>query len=254
MKTSIQVSLILVLATIAGQVGATSASVCGTAYAIDSGVVEYEELHFGFDEGRLIEYRDIEGQLIATNRIDYTDRIGAPEYRQQDLRHDRELAVRWQDDQLMLFRDDRTKVVDTSEPIVIGAGFDQFVLDVWPRLIGGERIEFDFPLPNRLRILRLAIEQVDAKRSKIDDLDKDWVSLRIAPASRVFRLFVDSIDLAYDKQKRRLRIYRGLSNISAAKGGGLAVTIAYAYSDELAREEACSATVAATERPAVIAF
>jgi hypothetical protein len=58
------------------------------------------------------------------------------------------------------------------------------------------------------------------------------VRVRVEIDSWVLRLFAGSLDVEYDRASRRLLRYRGLSNLTDARGDNPEVEITYAYPEE----------------------
>lgn len=197
-------------------------AVQGVARLVDSGEEVYVEQHFIDSRSHRIEYRDAAGQLIAENLLDYSRSSAAPDFRQRDLRFGTVLGGRWNAGAYELFDSDDARPVEPDAPLVASSGFDRFVRENWDSLAAGERIDIDFAVPARLDTLRLRIERA----ASIDGDGFTW--FRITAASGLLRLILDPIELAYDGD-RRLRVYRGLSNLDSADRKSQHVEIRYRY-------------------------
>ncbi len=220
--------LVALLGVLAAAPSVAAITVVGDARRIDGGELVYRELHIESAERREVQYVDPEGRLISFNRLAPGPRPSAPSFLQYDLRFDRCQAVAWRGDLLQFSHSGRVRAREPRPPVVISTGFDTFVRENLDRLAAGESLEFDFPLPSRLDLARLEIERIGRDETGIDEPSADWTLLRIEPASGLLALFVKPIDLAYD-DAGRLRVYHGLSNLSAPEGGPLQVRIDYRY-------------------------
>ncbi len=203
--------------------------VVGRAYDVSGERFLYLERHRWRGQEHLVQFFDPDGELIAENRLRYERASSEPAHDQIDHRSGRREGARWDGDRLYLFRDERERRVEPGEPLVISSGFEPFVRSHWSELTSGESLRFDFAVAGSLRTLGLAARSLPQADCQLE-LEDGWVCFRVEAASRLFRWLSDPIDLAYDEQ-RRLRTYRGLSNLRDERGDSLSVLIRYEYRD-----------------------
>ncbi len=187
----------------------------------------YTERHLIDGDHHEVEYRDADGELFATSRLDYGFGDTQPAYQQRDLRSDEREGARWRQGALVLFHADRggerEKVVATPpQPLVLSSGFDHFVRDHWQALQRGDAVPFHFAVPTRLMLVELRVCRVDA-----DDAPAGGLALRADPISPLWRLVTKPIDLFYDADRRLLR-YRGISNLELGENSPW-VEVTYRY-------------------------
>lgn len=187
----------------------------GTAVSIDDGRVLYTEYHQWHDAWHRSEYRAPNGVLLAVNELDYSPGKSQPAFVQTDEVNGTKRGARWDGSTLTLFHDNRSEVVDYREPLVISSGFNNFVLEHWSALVGNDTLTVEFAVPERLMLVNLNVQRIEPARSHIADRNADWIYLRVKPTNTVLSWFIKPVDLAYSAD-RRLRIYRGSSNLELA--------------------------------------
>lgn len=205
----------------------------GEARNATGGELLYREYHLASPEEpvHVVEYREPGGRLFASKTLHPGGSAFAPGFIQLDLRSGELLSARWQESALQLGRraDEgatmHRRVVETPDtaPLVIDAGFDQFVRQQWDTLRNGTTVRFDFALPARLGLVSLQARSVPC------DGDPGMACFRIAPANSLLRLVVEPIELAYTTSDRRLARFRGIGNIGAGEGDPDVVSITYSY-------------------------
>lgn len=187
----------------------------GTAVSIDDGQVLYTEYHQWRGAWHRAEYRASDGKLLAVNELDYSPGKSQPAFVQTDEITGARRGARWAGDTLTLFHDGRSEVVDYREPLVISSGFNNFVLEHWNDLIDNTALTVEFAVPERLMLVNLKVQRIEPLQSHIAERHADWIYLRVKPASIILNWLVKPVDLAYNPD-RRLRIYRGSSNLEIA--------------------------------------
>lgn len=209
----------------------SSAQVIGEAFDPSGNELRYREYHY-YSEGGLshkVNYRDPSDNLIVTKSIDYRTGLITPEYRQVNQTLQQDISVSWQDDNLKLelgsdSQPIKSELLETKSPLVIDAGFDNFIRENWARLTSGEVLNFYFPLAKRSTLANLRVKQANC--SYETDTDTCF-SLEVS--NWFLRLLVDPIELGYAYNTKELMRYRGLSNIEDDKGEGMVVDIRYQY-------------------------
>lgn len=204
--------------------------VVGEAYQLNGEQLLYRELHsYGADGQRhQVEYRDVDGRLIAKKILNYGRGAATPEFTQWDYRNDRETSVYWADNGFVLSRiQDQQRLFKQFEPrspLVLDAGFDAFIRSHWSELTTGQVMTFHFPLLKNARLVELRVRRSECSYSA---LDQQCFKLQLS--NRLLRLLTEPIELGYDPKRKLLLRYRGLSNIEDEKGKGLPVDIRYRY-------------------------
>ncbi|WP_157960430.1 hypothetical protein [Marinimicrobium alkaliphilum] len=199
----------------------------------------YRERYTGINEEgeRRVNYYDPDGERIAEKTLYYEEDPAKPGFRIVDKRDGSELGALWEEggERLVLLRSGRNnlreKPVRPDSPLVIDAGFDDYVQANWSVLEEGQTLRFYFAFPNRLSTVMLRAEQILPEDSPLYQPDEPWRYFEIQVANRLMAMFADNIYLAYDQETRRLMVYQGRSNIASDDGGTWDVRIFYTYSE-----------------------
>jgi hypothetical protein len=190
------------------------------AVDLDDGRLLYVEYHAERScDGRLLDsrvvYVDAAGDTMSTKSLDFRPGLITPSVVLEDGRtRYREGAV-VQPDSLVLFRqvdgeeEERTSL-ELDGPAAVDAGFDHAVRRYWERLVTGERVTFDFAVPDKLRTFGFRIRRLEPP--------SDRLRLRIEPSLFLLRWIAPHIDLTYDVDSRHLLSYRGISNVRDRDG------------------------------------
>ena len=218
-------------------------TVIGDAYTLDGDSLLYQEFHYYSADGldHRVVYKSPSEQKIAVKTIDYRYGSTTPAFLQQDKVNRERINVGWADNKLLMtyaVDDDEQsleKSLSISKPLVIDAGFDNFIRDNWQVLTSGKRVDFYFPAPTRLSLVRLMVKKSPCSYSTADD-----VCFRVNSSNWFIRLLLDSIELGYNASDQRLSRFRGLGNISDASGNSLRVDIRYRYQVSCDNESDCS--------------
>lgn len=213
----------------------------GDAYELNGEQLLYRETHCVDPSGQLrdVIYEDGQGELMASKRVDYSSGRTTPSFVQDNLYSSERVEVRLDDGKLTMAildagSSEPKKLISEQPsdklPIVIDAGFDEFVRSHWDELVEGEDKRFQFPFAARSSLVELRIRRFGCSY----DTDTDQC-FRLELSNFLLRMLVAPIELGYDADTRRLTRYRGLSNIGDADGNGLVVDIQYRYRDLPAR-------------------
>jgi hypothetical protein len=190
------------------------------------------------DEVEVI-YSNETGKLLARKLLDYRSGPTTPSFVQQNFYSSEVIEVGLLDGQVTMkvldaVSSEPKKVSSTQTddrlPVVIDAGFDEFVRSHWNSLVSGEKKRFLFPFAERDSLVELRIRP--AACSYPSETDQCF---KLEIANWFVRMLVKPIELGYDPELRRLTRYRGLSNIGDGSGNGLVVDIRYDYQDEPAQ-------------------
>lgn len=218
--------------------------VVGEAHDLESDELLYREIYCanGNPDEMEVIYRDEAGGLIARKVLDYGSGATTPSFVQRNLYSSEIIEVELQDSKVSMTVLDavnsepkRTSSTQTDGklPVVIDAGFDEFVRDHWDSLVAGEKKRFLFPFAERDSLVELRIKPASCNYATETDQ-----CFKLELSNWFVRMLVKPIELGYDPVLRRLTRYRGLSNIGDGKGNGLVVDIRYDYRDVPAH--ACS--------------
>ena len=214
-----------------------SVRVVGAAFDLDSTAPLYTETHCVSDNALThdVLYRDMEQELIAHKVLNYSSGPLTPSFVQHNFYSQEVIAVELRQDQLIMTvkaagnpepQEFLFPVSQASMPIVIDAGFDNFVTQNWNALVGGQSKQFQFPFAARESLVDLRVKA--ARCSYSNETDQCFI-LRLD--NWLIGRLVSSIELGYDPVLKRLTRFRGLSNIGDAKGAGQSDDIRYRYED-----------------------
>ena len=214
-----------------------SVRVVGAAFDLDSTAPLYTETHCVSDNALThdVLYRDMEQELIAHKVLNYSSGPLTPSFVQHNFYSQEVIAVELRQDQLIMTvkaagnpepHEFLFPVSQASMPIVIDAGFDNFVTQNWNALVGGQSKQFQFPFAARESLVDLRIKA--GRCSYSNETDQCFI-LRLD--NWLIGRLVSSIELGYDPILKRLTRFRGLSNIGDAEGAGQSVDIRYRYED-----------------------
>lgn len=211
----------------------------GDAFDLKTNTLLYSETHCGSGDGVVQEvfYRAVDRQLIAHKLLRYGSSATAPSFEQRNY-YSREVISVESEPNLISMSVSEMGRADSesgemvavkpkaSMPVVIDAGFDNFVKNNWDKLQASESQTFQFPLATREILVEL---RISGKDCSYETATETCFSLEID--NWLLRLLSDPIELGYDTNLRRLSRYRGLSNIGDGAGVGLVVDLRYRYPD-----------------------
>ncbi|MDH3389273.1 MAG: hypothetical protein OEN02_15370 [Gammaproteobacteria bacterium] len=214
-----------------------TAQTIGEAYDLKSDKLLYRETHCvdGDSSKREVIYQSGDGALIARKALDYSSGPTTPSFVQDNLYSREKIEVSLKQGKVTMAVFDEgnpepkkstSTEPDGRVPVVIDAGFDEFVRENWDSLVAGETRSFMFPFAARSSLMELRIRSSACSYETTTDQ-----CFRLELSNWFFRMVADPIELGYDSGPRRLTRYRGLSNIGDENGNGLVVDIRYGYQD-----------------------
>jgi len=206
-----RLSLLLALAALTGAPAwSATNTVTGWATDLEDAGESYRELHYCTANGARcsIEYRGQAGELLAEKQLDYSASLQAPAMEMEDYRHD------------LVLRSNH----DPKQPVVVDAGFDNYVRTQWDELEQGLPVRFPLLLAGRDK----PIDMVATQRED-PQCSEDQLCLRVRIDSWLLSRVVAPIDLDYSRKDRRLQRYRGISNLRDSEGDTRMVEIRYEY-------------------------
>ena len=233
-----KIYLTIVLLAISGHqtvlAGTLPTYVVGNAYELDGSNLLYTETHCKINNrASEVFYQSGDGKLIAHKALDYQSGSYTPSFVQHNLQSKEKVKVSFDEQSVFMSmtgpddseQEDKHSVTDTArKPVVIDAGFDQFVRRNWDSLVSGKSMEFQFPLASRSTMISLQISPSSCRYETETDQ-----CFTLEAASWMFRLLSSPIELGYDEKLVRLTRFRGLSNINDENGNGLIVDIKYQH-------------------------
>lgn len=208
--------------------------VVGNAFELNGSELLYTETHCKINNrASEVFYQSDDGKLIAHKALDYQSGSYTPSFVQYNLQSNEKVKVSFDEQSVLMSmtgpddneRQEKHSVTDTGrKPVVIDAGFDQFVRRNWDELVSGKSMEFQFPLASRSTMITLQIAPSTCQYETETDQ-----CFTLEAASWLFRMLSSPIELGYDSKLVRLNRFRGLSNINDKNGDGLIVDIKYRY-------------------------
>lgn len=200
----------------------------GIAVDLETGALRYRERHWLFyDTTRLIDrrvrYLCPDGQAFGEKRVDYTTSAFAPTFALFDARTGHREGLRKRDSRFEVFsqvnRDEPEEVqpITRSDALVADAGFDEFLIDRWSTLAGGDAVKFDFLVPSEGKAIGFKVKPVQEQGAPV-------VIARLSLGAW-WGFLAPSLDAHYDRRTKRLLRYEGLSNLRDAEGENYAVRI-----------------------------
>lgn len=216
--------------------------VVGNAYELDGSDLLYTETHCKINNrASEVFYQSSDGKLIAHKALDYQSGSYTPSFVQHNLQSNEKVQVSFDEQSVLMSikgandkeQQDKHSITDiSSKPVVIDAGFDQFVRRNWDELVAGKSMQFQFPLASRSTMISLQIAPSSCQYETETDQ-----CFTLEASSWFFRMLSSPIELGYDAKLVRLNRFRGLSNINDENGNGLIVDIKYRYPETVG--EAC---------------
>jgi hypothetical protein len=221
--------LCLLLANAAGAAGTLESTYMGEARD-KGGALIYTEHHVvSSSDGRttrsLTQYRAGDGRLIATLSSDYSRSVAMPTYVFEDLRRNYREGLRWEAGEHIIFKQEgdapekRARLEDDTR-VFSCQGWHYYLVNNLD-LLEKERITLNLVLPSDLRAYPFVVKKLHS--------DEAQVSAELSLRNRFLRHFAPKLFLKYDREKKRLLEFQGVSNILSAEGDRQEVTIRYFY-------------------------
>lgn len=203
----------------------------GRAYDVSSGQLKYIERHVGHKRPDNIylwletNYFDRDGNKIAKKQSDFKNNLYVPDTYFEDLRLKTKEKSKLDIQTNRLFiennlnnKTDEGKIA-VSANYVSGQGFHNFIVSNFNNLRNAP-FEFEFISLPKIQNYRFLIQAQD----RLNDVQ---FSLKLK--SLLLRAFVDPILLKYDRHKKSLLSYEGLSNLNDINNKTQNVRIIYNY-------------------------
>jgi len=203
------------------------------AEAFHDGKLVYLENHdFELEGDKIIKstthYKDKNGKILAIFKNDYSKSLNAPENEMDDLFHKKKSGVRYLNGKLLMFsheygkKEESKAVKEYKGKLTVGGqGLHYYLVTHLEEVIKKGKLELKFLIPGRL-------DEYDFYL-KVTKTEPTLVSFEIEIDNWFLRLFAPKLKLLYDRQKKRLLQYEGLSNLKNEKGDMMNVQIKYKY-------------------------
>ena len=227
---------VITLATVPGAYAIENKGlVIGEAYDLKSDEFLYREVYCANSNPHEMEviYRNAEDRVLARKLLDYSSGSTTPSFVQQNFYSSEIIEVDLKAGNVTMSvldannsepKKTSSAQTDGSLPVVIDAGFDQFIRENWDGLLAGEKKPFLFPFVERDSLVELRI-----RKSACSYSSETHQCFKLELSNWFVRMLVSPIELGYDPEMQRLMRYRGLSNIGDGKGNGSIVDIRYDY-------------------------
>jgi len=175
---------------------------------------------------RHVKYYSAQGELIAQKFNDYSSGLTTPSFNLVDLRDQySEAATLTENGWQLSQRKNGTEKMDVIEasryPLIVDAGFDEFVREHWQTLMAGNTMSFSFAAPARQDTVAFRLKPVEQSEQQLT------VEMRLK--SRMLSWLMAPIVLTYDLNDQKLLSYRGVTNIRDQQGQAHTALILYHY-------------------------
>lgn len=201
------------------------------------GEVVYTEKHKAtFKEDRVQDsvtlYYSPKGELIGELKSDYSKNIYLPDYTFQDLRSGMFHDVKLEEDKLKVSAKktkdapEEKEQFEVKDNMISGQGFHYFIREHLNSFVQNKNKDVKFVMPGLLDYFSFNI-WADRKPSSEDPI----VHLKMSVNSVILKLFVSTVKMQYDKVKKHLLSYDGVSNLLSQDGKNQDVVITYKYNN-----------------------
>ncbi len=169
-----------------------------------------------------------DGELLGDLISDLTTDRYCPAHTYRDLRTKRESGLSYiSKDLAKVYRIKSTEPKKEAELKLNGERICAqaalfYIPDHWTRLIASLTEHVRFVVPGKLDHFGFRIKDIDHP-------NRELITFRIDFDNWLFRLFAPSIEVDFDRKERRLREYRGASNILGPNDKVFEVVITYKY-------------------------
>lgn len=196
----------------------------------DAGALVYTETHqVSLNSGRrsesVTDYRAPDGALLATLRSDYSRSLFLPTYVFEDFRRNYREGLRWQEGRYVIFYQqgaspERTALLEDGKSLFSCQGWHYYLLDNLG-VLEQQGFILNLVLPSELRPMPFSVRPLSS--------DEAQVSAELHLGHWFLRHFAPTLRLSYDKRKRQLTEFHGVSNILDQSGRRQVLTIRYRF-------------------------
>ena len=192
----------------------------GYGYDLKSDEFRYTEHHTQtLEDGKVVDwqvkYRTPNGELLAEKWLKPGANPAVPEYELSVKTNGYVEGIRRIDDNTIELKRQKagedsadTKTISHDASACADSGFDAYLRQNWDRALSGKKLKFDFIAAGRLA-------DYGFKAKRIDDTTfegKPAVRFEVSLAS-FLGVFIDSLELTYDPDSKKLLEYRGIGNM-----------------------------------------
>jgi hypothetical protein len=221
----------------------TNKNFIGYAYDIKTNNLLYTEHHtYQTAYAHQVNYREADGELFATKKINYQKSYYAPDISQENQRNGEKISSKMNGDNISIRYQENSKSqlkqdsIDFSPKLIIDAGFDHFITQNWQALNSGKEMTIDYLIPSSLDHYELSIKKEVCK-------NENRHCFSISASSFFISLFSSELLLTYSTDMRkssemdskkeviRLESFQGRSNICDSEGNYQDVKITYKYAE-----------------------
>lgn len=229
------IKLLVIILLLSGS-AAEALEFTGKAYRLESDKLVYLEKHItkedpdGFNLLIETEYTYPDGRVFARIKSDFAKARFIPDVLFEDIRFSTkdELEYMPANKSVRIIHTDlknkstEDNVFEVQNSMLAGQGFNNFLLQNFDRLAKGEAIPVSFIVLASLDYFRFDIKMKPGN-------SPDLIEFGLNVHNFILRFFVSEIRVSYLRSSKRLKTFKGLSNITDEKGNPLKVRIEYEY-------------------------
>lgn len=206
----------------------------GYGYELESGTFRYTEHHTQtLNDGKIVnwavDYRDPDGKTIASKTLTPGAHPNVPEYRLEMATNGYVEGIRRIDDRkIELIRQKAgeeqpsTKTIEHGARACADSGFDAYLRQNWDAAMSGKKLKFDFIAAGRLADYGFKARRIDDTTFEGNTAVRFEVSL-----ASFLGVFIDSLELTYDPDSKKLLEYRGVGNLHGDNDKVYPVRVSY---------------------------
>ena len=217
-----------------GAFGLTHVTYTGEA-SKDNKVIYLEHHDAQYDDSEKLltattVYETPEGKPLAKIVSDFSNSLTVPTHTIENFRTGNIQGLRWDGNKIVLFdhdkgKDERTKILESSDSdrILVGCqGLNYYLLGNLDAKNPDQTVKLRFLIPGKL-------DYYDFNLKMVNESPPGIINFEVAIQNWFLRIFAPKLYIKYDKVKKHIIWYKGLSNIPDEKGDLQNVTIDYKY-------------------------
>lgn len=170
-------------------------------------------------------YRDASGRVIGVRKVNKQEgRVTDYEFTQSDVDISKRLERTTEQITIEISENGEQKTKSFSpknnEDVVINAGLFDLIERERESILNNEEIRFKLALPEKGRTVEMRINRKPYRDSNTKNFidDDSLITLNMVIASRLLRLLVPPIELAYYPDTKQIAFYKGPSNLKDKDG------------------------------------
>lgn len=204
----------------------------------NKGEIVYLESHVAKFDGDKVQtsvttYFDVDKKIIAELKSDYKKSLFLPDYTFNDFRNGMEHVVELKEGKLYVKARKKTdakvetKEFETKDNMISGQGFHYYIREHLAQFMEDKDKDVRFVMPGLLDSFSFNIWPTREPAAVVPA--ENVITLKMAVNSWVLKIFVSQITMTYDKVKKYLLTYQGISNLETLDGKTQDVNISYTY-------------------------